>query len=202
VTKLSDEQGPPRRRPGGRSARVRSAALKATLEELAEVGYAQLSLDGVARRAGVHKTTLYRRFGTREQLLLEALLERGSERVPIPDTGSLRGDLAAYGKAIVASLRSPEIVAVARTIAATSDRDSALAETSRRFWAARLELAGAMVERAIERGEVPADTDAGVVVEAVLGAIYFRLLMSGEPLDKRFADAVADLVAAGAAGPA
>src|SRR6266511_5046821 len=83
----------PARRPGGRSARVRSDAIAATLAELAERGYAALSLESIARRAGVHKTTLYRRWGTREELVLEAMLARAGEHISVPDTGSLRGDL-------------------------------------------------------------------------------------------------------------
>ena len=76
------------RRPGGRSARVRADVIAATLAELGERGYAALSLDSVARRAGVHKTTLYRRWGTREELVLEAMLERAGEHISVPDTGS------------------------------------------------------------------------------------------------------------------
>ena len=77
-----------RQRPGGRSARIRAAALHAALEELAEVGYAAFSLDAVARRAGAHKTTLYRRWGTPDDLLLEAMTEAAQESVPIPDSGA------------------------------------------------------------------------------------------------------------------
>ena len=180
---------------------MRSAVLAATLAELAEGGYAALSFDGVAERAGVHKTTLYRRWGTKDNLMLEALLEQGRERVPIPDTGSLRDDLIAYGEAIVASVADPETEAMVRVVVSIGDPDSPLAEASRRFWSARRELAGVMVERAIARGEVPPETDPGTVVEALLGAIYFRLLMSRERLSSGFVRDVADLISAPAARP-
>jgi AcrR family transcriptional regulator len=189
------------RRPGGRSARVRAAVLEAALEELAARGVGAFSIEGIAKRAGVHKTTLYRRWGTRENLLLEALLEQGRERVPIPDTGSLRDDLVAYGEAIVASVGLPATEAAVRAIASIGDPEAPLADASRRFWSARLELAGAMVERAIARGELPPETDAALVVEALLGPIYFRLLMSREPLDKRFVRDLADLISGAAASP-
>jgi AcrR family transcriptional regulator len=191
-------QHAPRKRPGGRSARVRAAVLEAALEELAAVGYGSLSLDGVARRAGVHKTTLYRRWGNRENLILDAMLDRGAERVPIPDTGSLRSDLAELGKAIAASVRAPEVEGTTRAIASIADRDSPLAEASRRFWAIRLELDGQVVERAIARGEIPPDTDPALVVEAVIAPIYFRLLMTDEKLDEKFVETLSRLVAAGA----
>jgi AcrR family transcriptional regulator len=190
------------RRPGGRSARVRAAVLQATLEELAANGHAALSFDGIARRAGVHKTTVYRRWGSLEDLLLEAMLERGSEQVPIPDTGSLRGDLLDYGKAIVAGTRAPEVQAVVRAVASMGDRGSRLAEASHRFWATRLDLAGEMVERAVSRGEISAKTDPGPVLEAIIAPIYFRLLLSGEETDDDFVHGLAELVATGAAASA
>ena len=152
--------------PAGRSARVRAAAIAATLAELAEGGYSALSLESVARRAGVHKTTLYRRWGTREELVLEAMLERAGEHIPVPDTGSLREDLLELARTAAANAASPEVAAMARAVAAESPRDSRLAAANRRFWAERLALDGVIVERAIERGEVgrrdrPAPRDRG-----------------------------------------
>src|SRR5690349_18554003 len=83
----------PGRRPGGRTARVREAVLDATLAELAGRGYAGLTVEGVAARSGVHKTTVYRRWGGVEGLIADAL-DRGSRLPwPVPDTGTVRGDL-------------------------------------------------------------------------------------------------------------
>ena len=186
------------KRPGGRSARVKAAVLQAALEELADRGYAALGFEGIARRSGVNRTTLYRRWGTLENLLLDAVLERGLERVPIPDTGSLGSDLLAYGKAIAADVQAPEIQAIVRAVVFAGDGESPLAEVRQRFWRARLELAGEIVKRAVGRGEIPPDTDPVVVVEALIAPIYFRLLMTGETLDRRFVEDVAELVAAGA----
>ena len=76
--------GERRRRPGGRSARVRAAVLEATLDQLAESGYDGLSFEAVAVRAGVHKTTLYRRWSDRTALVLDAMLELSSQTVPVP----------------------------------------------------------------------------------------------------------------------
>jgi AcrR family transcriptional regulator len=181
------------RRPGGRTARVRAAVLKAALQELAAGGYASFGFEGVARRAGVHKTTLYRRWGSRENLLLEALLELGRERVPIPDTGSLRSDLIEYASEVVASATTPEVEAVVRAVASIGDKDPRLGEAGRRYWRARIELAGEMVDRAAARREIPPGTDPGLIVESVLGPIYFRLLLSREPLDAGFIEALVDL---------
>jgi AcrR family transcriptional regulator len=191
-----------RRRPGGRSARVRSAVLKATLDELAESDYASLSLEAVARRAGVNKTSVYRRWGTRENLVLEAMLERGAEQVPIPDTGSLERDLVLYGTAIAAGVRAPEVQAIVRTVASIHDPRSPIVDASRRFWKTRYRMASEMVERAIARGEVPEGTDPRVVVESVVAPIYFRLLMSRQSVGPKFIEDLARFAARAARAPA
>jgi AcrR family transcriptional regulator len=191
---------PAKTRPGGRSARVRSAVLAAALEELAAVGYAAFSVDGVAERAGVHKTTVYRRWVDRDNLLLEAMLERGREQVPVPDTGSVRTDLLEFGRAVVAGVKAPEVEAALRAVAAIGDPASPIAKASRAFWAARLNLAGQIVDRAIARGEIRPGVDPGVVVEAIIAPIYFRLLLSRDKLDRRFVERLTESALA-AAGP-
>ncbi|MGH3876170.1 MAG: TetR/AcrR family transcriptional regulator [Actinophytocola sp.] len=193
------EPGARRRRPGGRSARVREAAIAATLAELADLGYSSLSLEGVARRAGVHKTTLYRRWGSREELVLEAMLERAGEHITVPDTGSLREDLVELARTAAANAASPEVAAMARAVAAEAPHDSRLAAANHRFWSARLALDGTIVERAAARGDVAPETNPRAVIEAVLGPIHLRLLLTGEPVDETFLDAVVDVVVNGAA---
>jgi AcrR family transcriptional regulator len=188
-----------KRRPGGRSSRVRTDAIAATLAELAERGYSALSLERVARRAGVNKTTLYRRWGTREKLVLDAMLDRAGEQISVPDTGSLRDDLLELARTAAANAVRPEVAAMARAVAAESPRDGRLAAANRRFWSERLALDGVIVERAIERGEVPAGTDPTQVIESVLGPIHLRLLLTGEPVDRRFLEGGVDVVMDGIA---
>jgi AcrR family transcriptional regulator len=185
------------RRRGGRSARVRAAAIAATLAELAESGYAALSLESVARRAGVHKTTLYRRWGAREELVLDAMLDRAGERISVPDTGSLRRDLLELANTAAANAATPEVAAMARAVAAQAPYDSRLAAANRRFWDERLALDAAIVERAIERGEVAAGTEPRLVIESVLGPIHLRLLLTDEPIDDAFLEAIVDTVLRG-----
>jgi AcrR family transcriptional regulator len=187
------------RRPGGRTARVRAAAIAATLAELADVGYSALSLESVAKRAGVGKTTLYRRWGAREELVLEAMLERAGERISVPDTGSLREDLLELARTAAANAATPEVAAMARAVAAESPYDPRLAAASRRFWAERLALDAAIIERAIERGEIESGTDPVRVVESVLGPIHLRLLLTGEVVDRRFLEGIVDTVLEGIA---
>jgi AcrR family transcriptional regulator len=187
------------RRPGGRTARVRAAAIAATLAELADVGYSALSLESVAKRAGVGKTTLYRRWGTREELVLEAMLERAGEHISVPDTGSLREDLLELARTAAENAASPEVAAMARAVAAESPHDPRLAAANRRFWAERLALDGAIIERAIERGEIESGTDPVRVIESVLGPIHLRLVLTGEVVDRRFLEGIVDTVINGVA---
>ncbi|WP_053721838.1 TetR/AcrR family transcriptional regulator [Saccharothrix sp. NRRL B-16348] len=186
----------PRRRPGGRSAQVRAAVLEAGLAELASAGYHNLSLEGVARRAGVNKTTLYRRWGTREALLLDAIRARATAEVPIPDTGDLREDLLALVRAAIANLTTVEVQAMVRVSVALSPHDDVLAAAGRTFWAERLAVDAEVVRRAVTRGEI-APVDGEQVIEAVLGPPYFHLLVTGRPVTDDFLVATVDLVVNG-----
>ncbi|MEU6641767.1 TetR/AcrR family transcriptional regulator [Saccharomonospora sp. NPDC046836] len=188
-------------RPGGRSAKVRAAVLSAALAELAESGYHALSLDGVARRAGVHKTTVYRRWGTREALLFDAINARADEYVPIPDNGSLRADLLDLTRDAITNLSTPHVQAVARSAVALAPYDAAVATTNTAFWTERLAVDGIVVERAISRGEI-APTDPTEVIEAVIGPAYMRVLVTGRPVTEEFLAATVDRVLSGLPKPA
>jgi AcrR family transcriptional regulator len=173
---------------------VREAVLAATLGELVDHGYAGLHLEAIARRAGVHKTTVYRRWGDRERLLEDALLAYADRRVPIPDTGSLRGDLAALARTVVANVTSPQTEAILRAIVAAGDREPALAGIARRYWERRFSLAGEIARRAVARGELAPDVEPSFVVEILVAPIYLRVLLTFEPLDEGFVDWVVDAV--------
>jgi AcrR family transcriptional regulator len=181
-------------RPGGRSARVRAAVLAATLAELADRGYSGASLDDVAARAEVHKTTVYRRWRTKEALVLDAMLEQASQTVAVPDTGTLRGDLLELARRSAAIQTSPAGEAVVRAVAGEAPRNPQIAAASRRFWAERLQLDRTILQRARDRGEIGTATPRRPVIEALLGPLYFRLLVTGEPLDDAFIEGVVNLV--------
>lgn len=181
-------------RPGGRSARVRSAVIAATLAELADRGYSGLTLDGVAARAAVHKTTVYRRWRSKEALVLDAMLEQASQTVAVPDTGSLRGDLLDLARRSVVIQTSPAGEAVVRAVAGEAPGNPEMAVASRRFWAERLELDQTILRRARDRGEIAPGTELRPVIETLLGALYFRLLVTGQSLDDAYIDGVVDLV--------
>jgi AcrR family transcriptional regulator len=179
-----------RRRTGGRSARVREAVLKATLHAMAEHGADAVSISEIARRAEVHETSIYRRWPTKEHLVLDALLDYSEAKLPIPNTGTLRDDLVAFATEMTAYLDSPLGRTLARSMAVAGDDDT-LAAGRAEFWAARLDLASAMIDRAKDRGEVPSDLDAVTALELVIAPLHFRALLTRQPID---ADDIAKLV--------
>lgn len=190
----------PRRRAGGRSARVRRAVLEATLAELLESGYSGLSIDAVARRAGVHKTTVYRQWPNREVLVTGAILQLSDRELPVPDTGRLRSDLVALAMAIAAQITLPHITALIRTLVAEGPRLPAFRETARSFWSRRFTLTGRVIQRAVLRGELPPETDVPLLLESLIGPLYLRLLVTGEDLSEEFVVRVVDLILDGATG--
>lgn len=204
MTDSATAQSPPRvgeQRPGGRAARVRAAVLGATAELLMEVGYDQLTVDEVARRAGVHKTTVYRRWPTKPELVTDAVREQSAETVPIPDTGSLLGDLRQLAAAVANNIATEGGARRTRTIVAAAASSDELATSVHAFWAHRLAMCAPIVERAVARGELTADTDPDLIIETLVGPLWLRLLVTGEPIDGQLTNHVAELVAAGARNP-
>jgi AcrR family transcriptional regulator len=182
---------PVRRRTGGRSARVRDAVLQAALQAMAEHGLGGVSISEIARGAGVHASSIQRRWGTRENVMLDALLTYSQEKLPIPDTGALRGDLVAFGRSIAGYLATPLGEAVAQTMAATDD-DAALAAGRTRFWQSRYDTARVIIDRAIDRDEVSADTDPELALELLVAPLHFRKLLTRQAVDDDFVERLVD----------
>jgi AcrR family transcriptional regulator len=179
---------------------VRRAVLDAALAALAECGYADLSADDIARRAGVHRSTVHRRWPTVGALVLDALLDRSAQTVPVADSGSVRDDLRRFVQGVADSLTSPLGRALVTAFYLQAADDPAVGDLAARFWASRFDLAGAIVRRAVERGELPAEADPELVVEALVAPLYLRSLVTRRPLTATFLDDLVDLVVAGA-GP-
>jgi AcrR family transcriptional regulator len=187
-----------RRRPGGRSARNRQAILEATVNAVAEGGAEAVKIGEIARQAGVHDTSIYRRWPTKERLVFDALLEYSRERLPIPDTGSLRADLVAYMAMVVDSSANPVGQALIKAMVGTHD-DAATAAGREEFWRTRLERTRVMFDRAVARGELAADIDARTALELLIGGVYFRLLLTRHPVDDDVAGHLVDVLVDGLA---
>jgi len=177
-------------RPGGRTARNRAAILDATLMELAQHGFADLSLDAIAARAGVHKTTIYRRWRTRDQLVAAAFMDTAVRNLEVSDTGNIDHDARALARSVATTLAQPVVAAAVRATLSLSAPEIR-GEISRRFWRSRQAAVGPLIERAIGRGQLPVATDPAALIAAIAAPLYFRLLVSDEPQTTAAADAAA-----------
>ncbi|MEV0809980.1 TetR/AcrR family transcriptional regulator C-terminal ligand-binding domain-containing protein [Micromonospora sp. NPDC050200] len=165
--------------------------LRAAGDVLAEAGFTQLDLADVARRADVGKTTVYRRWGTVTNLVTDLLLDMAEQSLPRADTGTLLGDLTANAQLVQRTLTDPRQAALFKAIIAAATGDTRTAQALHRFYDTRISEWAPCVEQAIERGEVPADTDAREVIRAVSAPLYYRLLVTAEDLDEATADRAA-----------
>jgi AcrR family transcriptional regulator len=186
------------RRPGGRSARVRAAVLQAALEAMAEHGPGGVTISEIARRAGVHATSVQRRWGTAENVTLDAMLTRSQEQLPVPDTGTLRGDLIAFARLIAAYLATPLGTALSRTMAVAED-DPDMADGRLHFWRTRYDIARVMISRAIERRELAAGTDSQLALELLIAPLHFRALLTRQPIDDTMIEQLVDTLLRGLA---
>jgi AcrR family transcriptional regulator len=182
-----------RRRTGGRSARVRRSVLDAALEIIVEEGAEGLSVNGLAMRSGVHETSIYRRWGSRENVIVDALLSASQEFLAIPDTGSLQEDLSAFVRSLGSYLKTPLGIALLRMFA-SDGANPELNAGREQFWQARSALASQMIQRAAERNEVSASTDPQLVLEALVGPVYFRVLLTTEEIDDEFIAGLVDML--------
>jgi AcrR family transcriptional regulator len=193
--------GRPRRgRPRNKNADKR--ILIAAAEVMAEKGIGGLSIEEVASRAGVGKTTIYRRWSSRGTLALDAFLDEFGEQPGLPDTGTFAGDLREALGAWVIAVAGTNAGAMLVGLLAEIQQDRTLAAAWQDRVIAPLRAQySIMLDHGVSRGEIPADTDAGIVLDLVFGACYYRLLLHGQhghrPLNEQFVNQVVAVVAAG-----
>lgn len=182
----------PRARPGGRAAAVVAAIRKAAFELLAERGYAAIEIPDIALRAGVNRTTIYRRWPTKSELLLDIMLQEMQAKVPTPDTGSFEGDLAELLVSIARILSDPIMRTIFHIIGVGSGSDDQTARARDAFWNERFAASSQIVTRAIAKGEIRAGVSARAVLELGAAPLFYRILILGETVDQR---AAADIAA-------
>jgi len=171
---------PPHTRPGGRSARVRAAVHRAVEELLAEGPSEALTIPIVAARAGVHPTTVYRRWGSVGELLGAVAASRFSGDLVVPDTGSLRGDLERWATDVAVDLADPDVLALMRaTIGAAGPEGGNVCTADR-----HAQLA-AMLEREASRGGDAPDVERAA--DALLGPLYYRAVFTDRPAEPEWA---------------
>ncbi|MBY8860361.1 TetR/AcrR family transcriptional regulator [Nocardia sp. CA2R105] len=179
--------------PLGRGPRVRAAVLAAAIDELSTHGYAGFTVDNVAQRAGVHKTTVYRRWPNRDDLITDALADSVATEIPIPDTGSIDEDLRELARSLVTWISSPPGRAVIAVMLPTAAGQPRPPDPTRHVFRDRIRRALPVVARAVERGELAPDTDPAELIKTLVAPIYLRVLITGEPVGDKTADAAAAL---------
>jgi AcrR family transcriptional regulator len=185
-----------------RRARTEQAILDATRELLAEGGVHHLTIEGVAARSGVAKTTIYRRCRCKDELALDVLLNMTEQIVEVPDLGDVRAELVSLVDGAVRFLGKTLMGRVMQGLASDLATDPRLGGPFReQVVALRVAQVRTVLDRAVERGEVRADVDAELVQELLFGAVYFRLLLSGNELDARLAERIVDAVLPGIRRP-
>ncbi len=188
----------PARRGRPRSQEADRAILEAAGQILAERGLSGMSIEEVAARAGVGKTTIYRRWTSRGPLALDAFLAQFQSQQPLPDTGTLHGDLLAALRAWIRSVTRTSAGPILASLIAEAQRDPVLGAAWRTRVVEQLRAQHRiMLNRAVARGEIPAGTDQEVVLDLIFGAAYHRLLHGHQPLTDSFARKVVDVVVAG-----
>ncbi|MGW4212915.1 TetR/AcrR family transcriptional regulator [Lentzea sp. NPDC004789] len=183
---------PQRGRP--RDASRDDALRQAALEVMAEVGYRALTMDAVAARARAGKATIYRRWESKLDLVIDTCTQLATQNLAAPDTGSLAGDLREFLSSFAAFLSGP-IGKAAQALVGELPHEPELASAFREtFLISQRDVLRGILDRAAERGELKADAPRGMAVEIAGAALIYRLMLTGDPLDEPFVEKVVEQV--------
>ncbi|SNY64838.1 TetR/AcrR family transcriptional regulator [Paractinoplanes atraurantiacus] len=178
----------------GRSEQARLAVLQAADDLLVENGFARLTVEGIAQRAGVAKQTIYRWWPSKTDILFEALVTDAAEEITPPDTGDPTRDLVTHLCALARFLTASDAGAVFRALTAEGQHDPALAARLREeHLTGQRTRDRQLLERAVQRGDLPVTADLDTIVDRLVGPLYYRALITGQEITTEF---VTDLVSA------
>ncbi|MCX4526120.1 MULTISPECIES: TetR/AcrR family transcriptional regulator [unclassified Streptomyces] len=196
---------PSRRAPAGAAVLredVTEAIRAAVLEELAAVGFSRMSIEGIARRAGVGKTAVYRRWKSKLHLVLDLVAVFAVDGLPVPATGSLYGDVRALLEVMSHVLRHPVASAVIPDLLVEAARNPEIADAVRgALLDGERRMAEGIISDAVARGELPASVDASRALDLAIGPLYWRQVVVREPVPASYLDDLARSVVAGLAHP-
>jgi AcrR family transcriptional regulator len=187
---------PPTGRP--RDSRADRAILEATLELIGELGIHEFRIEDVAARAGVGKGAIYRRYRSKDELITAAIAALVSEEIVVPDTGSTRGDLLTLMREAVDLYRGSLAGRLMPNLVGAMARKPELARAVRDgFLAGRRAALSEVLRRGVERGDLRPDLDFELALDVLGGPLFYRLLITGGPLNEQLADGVAGLILRG-----
>jgi AcrR family transcriptional regulator len=177
----------------GRSEQARQAVLEAADDLLAERGFAGVTIEGIATAAGVAKQTIYRWWNSKTDILMDALLQDAAEALTPPDHADFREGLRDQLNRLATFLTCSDAGAVCRALIGQAQHDPAFATEFRaRFLSEQRKRDRLPFDRAIARGQIPADTDVPSDADEIVGPVYYRALVTGEPVDRQFTDRLVD----------
>ncbi|AYF77602.1 TetR/AcrR family transcriptional regulator [Nocardia yunnanensis] len=202
---MSEESGSSARKPAGAAVmqpQVTAAIRAAAFEELAEAGYGRLSMEAVARRAGVSKPTLYRRWSTKEDLVTALISEVAIAAADPPDTGTLRGDLRALLGVMGAGLTNPLAARIIPDLLAQAVRAPALREVlAMGIGQSRRAKIVQLLHRAIARGELPETLNTELALDFIGGPLFLHVMLGGNPTAPNYLDQLTDMLLAAFGAP-
>ncbi|MFJ9153454.1 TetR/AcrR family transcriptional regulator [Streptomyces sp. NPDC102270] len=183
---------------------VTTAITAAAFDELAEAGWPGLSMDAVARRAGVGKAALYRRWPSKETMLTELIGDVVARNLPdVPDSGELRRDMRAFLELTAQQISDPRVTRIGLDLLAESTRNPSLAEQLRGAVAGpRRETAATILRRGVDRGELPQEIDVTLATDLMISPLLLRMILTDAPVDDEILDRMAAMIIAGAAATA
>ncbi len=188
----------PHKSPGRpRSDSVRRSILSATLQLLDEVGYAKLTVEGVAALAQAGKATIYRWWSNKARLVGEALMEETDPQLPFSDTGTVREDFRRQLQLVAQLFNGPKGKRIAMIMGVAQEEPEMLESFRTNFLAARRSEAVQILQRGVRRGELRGEIFSEVAIDALYAPLYFRLLVEHGSLTSEYVDALCDLVMTG-----
>ena len=188
VAKSRDVSGRPR------SAVADASILEAATELFCDLGYEGLSFEGVAAKAGVGKTTIYRRYPTKLDLVMAVNGCLSAGMTPEPNTGRLRDDLVVLARNFHAMLSQTDAGRAIPKVLAAKLANPELARAHEAFVAGRRDITIGVIRRGIERGELPSETDPTLIADLITGPLFLRVFVTGQPVTRRYIDALVDQI--------
>ncbi|CAH1055364.1 TetR/AcrR family transcriptional regulator [Paenibacillus pseudetheri] len=169
-----------------RNSEAEASILAASYDLLLETGFGAVTVEKIAERAKVSKATIYKWWPNKAAVIMDGYLSAASARLPVPDTGSVMDDIMIHATNLASFLRSREGKVITELIG-EGQFDAGLAEAYRtRFFAPRRQEARQLLERGVTRGQLKADLDIGITIDLLYGPIFYRLLITGDELNKAF----------------
>ncbi|MDT0345314.1 TetR/AcrR family transcriptional regulator [Streptomyces litchfieldiae] len=175
--------------------------MTAAADILEEHGYQGVTIEGIARRSGAAKTTIYRWWDSKAELVMDAYTHTVAQRMPEPDTGSVRDDLVAYTAELYDVVNHPLRVRALRGLMAEAQLDPGFERPFRAWVATRRQVVAAILGRGRDRGELRPDLDLEHAVDLLFGPYWYRLLVGHLPLDPREAERHIDQILNGLRAP-